>query len=429
MGKGLFAVEAHGSTVGREVVGGATTFVALSYIVFVQPAVLSAPPCGMDAGAVMFATCVCSAFACFVMGLAANLVSGVLFLGMSFLGLRRALMEAVPRGLQLAIAAGIGLLIAVVGLRWAGIVVDHPVLYMQLGTLKNPVTMLSLAGLGVTGVLLARGVRGGLLLGMVLTAAGGWAATRWWHVEPALVSSAAWGQLPDVGATVGAAIGGLRTLLDRPVQTVALVLFTFLLLDVFDTVGTLIGLGHQSGLMKDGKLPRAREALFADALGTIAGTLVGTSTITSYVESSAGVAAGARTGLAACVTGVLLLASLIAYPFVGVFGTQVLVDGRVLHPALGEGAVSCYPVIAPVLILIGCMMASVVRDIEWKDLSEALPAFLTVVIMPLSSSITDGIAWGFISYAVIKLFSKRARECPAIVYAVSVLFVVYYVVR
>ena len=461
-----FALAAHGATLGREIVGGATTFVALSYIVFVQPAVLAAA--GMDPGAVLFATCVASAFACFVMGLlanlpvalapamghnfffaftvcapiaaggfglawpealAANLISGCLFLALSFLGLRKALMEAIPRSLQLAIAAGIGLLIALVGLRWAGIVVPHPSLYMQLGALSHPVTLLSLAGLLVMGALTALRIRGGLLIGMILTAAAGYLATRYLHVEPALVSPVQWGALPDVSATAGKAVTGLGSLFSRPLETVVLVLFTFLLLDVFDTVGTLIGLGQQSGLMKNGKLPRARQALFADALGTIAGTLLGTSTVTSYVESSAGIAAGARTGLAACVTGALLLLSLVAYPFVGLFGTEVLVDASQLHPALTTGQISCYPVIAPVLILIGCMMLSVVRDIDWQDLSEALPAFLTIIIMPLASSITDGIAWGFIAYAALKLLTARPRQCPPIVYATAALFIAYYIVR
>jgi len=196
---------------------------------------------------------------------------------------------------------------------------------------------------------------------------------------------------------------------------------------VFDSIGTLIGLGKRAGLLLNGQLPRDRPALMADAIGTLSGTLVGTSTITSYVESSAGINAGARTGLAAIVTGILLLASILAYPLVEVFGTVIEVPVSHLSATVSEEKISCYPVVAPILIIIGCYMLPVVRHIDWDDFSEALPAFLTIMIMPFSMSITDGIAWGFIAYAALKLFSGKPRQCPLTVYLCAVLFTLYYV--
>jgi len=461
-----FGIKAQGSTIGREIVGGATTFVALSYIIFVQPAVLS--NCGMDKSAVMFATCVCSAFACLIMGLwgnlpialapamghnfffaftvcgatavggfglrwqeglAANFIAGILFLALSVLGLRGAIMNAIPEGLKFAIACGIGLLIALIGLEWAGIVVDHPATYVTLGKLINPVTLLSMFGLLVISVLLARRVHGAILLGMCITAVAGYIASQLkggvWGYD--LVVSPQLGAIPNVSATAGKVFGGLATLLDYKLQMLAVIVFTFLLLDVFDTIGTLVGLGERAGLMQDGQLPRARRALMADALGTLSGTMLGTSTITSYVESSAGIAAGARTGLASVVTAVLLGLSVFAYPLVEMFGSVVAVPVGQLSRGGGEGMIFCYPVVAPVLIVIGCYMMPMVRKIDWDDFSEAIPAFLTIVIMQLSFSITDGIAWGFVSYAILKLLTGKIRQCPIVVYLCAVLFILYYI--
>lgn len=467
----FFQIKENGSTIGREIVGGATTFVALSYIIFVQPAVLSG--CGMDSSAVMFATCVCSAFACLIMGLwanlpialapamghnfffaftvcgaaaiggmgfswqealAANLIGGMIFLLISLLGLRAAIMNAIPESLKYAIAAGIGLLIAFVGLQWSGIIVSQSATYVELGHLKNPVTLLSLFGILVIGVLLSLHIRGAILVGMITTALGGYLATRWWGQNwgYALVSTAMDTGFPHVSATAGKAFGGLASLFtNHSISVILLVIFTFLLLDVFDTIGTLVGVTERAGLMKNGQLPRARQALMADALGTISGAAMGTSTITSYIESSAGVAAGARTGLASVVTAVLLLLSIFAYPLVGVLGTVVTLPAAQLGSEMVNqvdifNRINCYPVIAPVLIIIGCYMLPTVRSIQWDDFSEAIPAFLTIVIMQFAMSITDGIAWGFVSFALLKLFTGKACQCPAMVYICSVLFVLYY---
>jgi len=471
----FFEIPQRGSTVGREVVGGVSTFMALSYIIFVQPAVLSqCQTGGMDPSAVMFATCVCSALACVIMGLwanlpialapamghnfffaytvcgvvgkgvfgltwpealAANFVAGILFLLMSFFGLRVSIMNALPDSLKYAIAAGIGLFIAFIGLEWAGIVVGKPVTYVGLGSIKNPVTLLSLFGLAVTGILLVVRFRGAILVGMLLTAALGYVITKVWGQEAGvvLVGRAEWQAFPNVGATAGKFLGGFRTLFgeNHTIAQVVVVIFTFLLLDVFDTIGTLVGVSERAGLMKDGQLPRARQAMTADAIGTLSGTIMGTSTITSYVESSAGVAVGARTGLAALVTGGLFVISIFAYPLLGVLGTAVNVPAEQLGSSLVVqpevfNTVQCYPVVAPVLIIIGCYMLPVISRVRWDDFSEALPAFLTIVFMQFSMSITDGIAWGFISYAFLKLCTGRYRDGSPIVYLCAILFVLYY---
>jgi len=464
-----FQIKDKGSTIYREIIGGVTTFFALSYIIFVQPVILS--QCGMDKSAVMFATCFCSAFACFIMGfwanlpialapamghnfffaftvcgaaaiggfgltwqeaLAANLIAGILFLLLSIGGIRTIIMRAVPEGLKFAIAAGIGLLIAYEGFKRSGILVRHPSdMYITLGNVLNPVTLLSIFSLLVLGLLLALRLRGAILLGMILTAVVGYYATRFWGDNWGydLVATPTKGQFPQVFATAGKVFTGIGPLFHHKGAVVVLVIFTFLLLDVFDTIGTLIGLGKRADLLQQGKLPRDRQALMADAFGTLSGALVGTSTITSYVESSAGINVGARTGLAAVVTGILLLASILAYPFVEVLGTVIRVPAYYLHPAGGEELVTCYPVIAPVLIVIGCYMLPVVRHIDWDDFSEALPAFLTIMIMLFAMSITDGIAWGFIAYAALKLFAGKPRQCPLTVYLCALLFILYYLFK
>lgn len=464
---GLFKLKEHNTTVSREIVGGLTTFMALSYIIFVQPVVLSST--GMDPSAVMFATCVCSALACFIMGLwanlpialapamghnfffaftvcgavaaggfglswqqalAANFIAGCLFLIMSLFGLRQVIMNAIPTGLKYAIAAGIGLLIAFIGLQWSGIVVAKNGVYVGLGNLRQPVVLLSIFGLLVIAVLSAYRIKAAIFLGMLATVVAGYFWSKFTDVS--LISTAAVTEFPNVSATAGQIFPAFGGLLGQGWGTVAVIVFTFLLLDVFDTIGTIVAVTERAGLMKDGQLPQARQAMVADAVGTISGTVMGTSTITSYVESCAGVAAGARTGLAAVVTGIAFLVAIFAYPFVGVFSSDVSVSLAQLGSDTQNAipffnSTSCYPVIAPVLIVIGCYMLPMVRKINWEDFSEALPAFLTFVVMQFSLSITDGIAWGFISYALLKLLTGKPRQCPVVVYVCSVFFILHYI--
>jgi len=466
----LFHLREHNTTVGREVTGGVITFMALCYIVIVQPAVLAGA--GMDHGGVFVATCVCSAFACILMGLwsnlpialapamghnfffaftvcgavtagglgwswqealAANLVAGAVFTLLAAGGLQEALIRGIPDSLKYAIAVGIGLLIAFVGLQWGGIVVDHAHKYVQLGNLNSPIALLTVFGLLATGILLAYGLRGALLYGVLLTAAVGLLASHYgaesWGYRLVTWKGAVVSGLPDGGGTAFGVFAGFKALFtDNPWTKWITIIFIFLILDLFDTVGTLVGVAERAGLVKNGTVPRAKQALLSDGIGTMAGAVMGTSTITSYVESAAGISAGARTGLAPVVTGLLLGAALFFYPLVEMVGGTVVVSAQSLGVNTGpEVQVFCHPVIAPVLIIIGCYMMPVVAKIKWDDMTEALPAFLTIVVMQFAMSISHGIAWGFVSYVLLKLVRGRVRDIHPLVAVFAVLFVVFLV--
>lgn len=414
-----------------EIVAGATTFAALSYIIFVQPAVLARA--GMDFGAVMAATCLASAFATVLMGLFANYPIAVapamghnfffvsvvtqlrvpwqVALGADFLAggafvllagfrFREAVIDAIPACLKAAIPVGIGLLIAFVGMQWGGIVVANPGSLVRLGRLTTPPPLLTLAGFLLIAVLHLRRVPGAILVGILLTTAAGAGLGL-------LPYHGVFGRPPSLGPTL-LKLDIAGAFAPEHLQVV----LVFLFLAVFDTVGTLIGVGTQAGLVQDGKLPRAGRALLADATGTVAGTLLGTSTVTAYVESAAGVAAGGRTGLANMVTAALLLAALFLHPLARLIGGGIEgVEGSTL-----------YPVTAAVLITIGSLMMRNVTQVRWDDASEAIPAFLTIVVMPLALSIADGLAFGFISYTAVRVLSGRAGEVGWLVYLLAALF-------
>jgi AGZA family xanthine/uracil permease-like MFS transporter len=436
----IFQLSAHGTNVRTEIVGGATTFVTLSYIIFVQPAVLATT--GMDPGAVMTATCLSSAFATLLMGLwarypiavapamghnfyfafmvagpiasggmgyswqvalGANCVAGVAFLVLSLVGLRERLVEAIPDSLKHAIAAGIGLLIALVGFEWAGLVRPAPGTFIALGDVHHPVTLLAIAGTVLTAVLTARGSRAAILVGTLATgAAAGVLGLVPYHglvaAPPSLLPTFA---RLDIAAAF------------RP--DLVAVIFVLFFLGLFDTVGTLVGVAEQAGFLADGRLPRARQAMATDAAGTIVGTVLGTSTVTAYVESAAGVHAGARTGLANVVTAALLLAALFFSPLARMAGDGVHI-----------GAVTTYPIVAPALIMVGSFMIRSVARIDFADPPAAFASFVTMVTMPFAFSITEGIAFGFITYAVLMLAVGRGREVHPLLYLFAGLFVVRY---
>jgi AGZA family xanthine/uracil permease-like MFS transporter len=426
-----FGLTAHGTTVRIEILAGVTTFLTMAYIVFVQPAVLSAA--GMDAGAVMTATCLASAFATLLMGLLANypiavapgmghnfffaftviigmhvpwrvalggvFIAGTVFILTAGIGLRERLITAIPNSLKHAIAAGIGLLIAMIGLQWAGLVVAAPGTLVALGDLHSRPVLLAVASLALTAILLARRVPGAFLWGMVAATAVGLplGLVRYHGVVGAVPSLAPTFLQLDIR---GAFAPGMFA----PI-------FVFFFLALFDSVGTLVAVGDQAKLLRHGTLPRAKEALLSDAIGTVAGALLGTSTVTAFIESGAGVAAGGRTGLASVVTAALFLVSLFLHPLV-----QMIGGGYV------QGQSTLYPIIAAPLILVGTMMIGGLRHIDWEDPTESVPAFLTVIVMPLSVSITEGIAFGLMSYTVLKVAAGRGRGVHPLVYVFAALF-------
>ena len=437
----FFQLQAHGTDVRSEIIGGVTTFVTLSYIIFVQPAVLATT--GMDAGAVLSATCVTSAFATLLMGLwanypiavapamghnfyfafmvagpvaaggmgyswrvalGANCVAGAIFLLLSLVGLRERLIEAIPDSLKHAIAAGIGLLISLVGFEWAGLVRRAPGTLVQLGDLHHLATLVALGGTLLTALLVVRRNRGAILIGTLATG----------------VAAAVLGLVPYRGLlasppSVVPTLGRLDVLSACRPDLVAVILVLFFL-GLFDTVGTLVGVAGQAGFLENGRLPRAREAMATDAVGTIVGTLLGTSTVTAYVESAAGVQAGARTGLANVVTAALLLAALFFSPLAHMAGEGVRV-----------GEATLYPIVAPALILVGGFMVRGIGRIDLADPPPAFASFVTMLTMPFTFSITEGIAFGFIAYVLLMLGAGRGREVHPLLYLFAGLFVIRYV--
>jgi AGZA family xanthine/uracil permease-like MFS transporter len=332
--------------------------------------------------------------------------------------LREHLVAAVPESLKSAIAAGIGLLITLIGLEWAGIVRLDANTFVTLGHLESKPAIVAFAGLLVMLVLMARGIKGAILIGILVAALIG--IPLGVVTKPEAIISLP----PSLAPTAFKLdiIGAIK-------QGLFAIIFIFFFLDLFDTVGSLIGIAKQAGLMKDGKLPRVGRALLADAVGTVGSALAGNTTMVSYIESASGVAAGGRTGLVGVFIAGLFVVAMFFSPLVrAVSGgyavpETVLIDGQQIARTF-----VFYPVTSPALIVVGSLMIRAVRDIDWDDFTEALPAFLTLVLMPLTFSITDGIAFGFISYALLKLVTGRAREAHWLIYLFAALFVIRYAV-
>jgi AGZA family xanthine/uracil permease-like MFS transporter len=328
-------------------------------------------------------------------------ISGIIFLLLTVSRIRGLILHAVPEAIRYGTTCGIGLLIAFVGLKEAGIITSHPATFVRLGNLTNPATQISLFGLLVTAIFLTKRIKGAILWGILATALMG--------IPTGVVKYQGIVSMPpSVIPTflkldiLGAMDLGLLT-----------VIFVFLFVDIFDTVGTLVGVGEVGGFIKKGRLPRANRALFSDAVGTVVGSLCGTSTVTSYIESAAGISEGAKSGLANVVTGVLFLLALFFSPLVKMIGGGYPVEeGLYLHP-----------VTAPALIIVGSFMMHSVTRIDWKDYSESIPTFLTLIIIPLSFSIANGLAIGFISFAAIKLLIGKKHEVSWLVYLLGFLFI------
>lgn len=426
--KGFFAkyfdFAGNKTTLGTEISAGLTTFMTMAYILAVNPSILSAA--GMDAGAVFTATVLSSVVAIIIMALYAKLpfalasgmglnayfaftvvgilgyswqvalaavfIEGVIFILLGLLNVREAIINSIPMSIKKAISAGIGLFIAFIGLNNAGIVGPGDGTPLQLGDLTSAAPLVALLGIIITGILLAYRVKGAILIGIAVT-------------------------------TVIAIPAGLVTLPDRIVSLppsmaptfLALeldgifslqfwvIVFTFLMIDMFDTVGTLVGVATKSNMLDhEGRVPRAKQALMADAIGTVAGALFGTSTVTTFVESAAGVGEGGRTGMTALSTGFFFLLSLLLAPIF------------LMIPSAAT---------APALVIVGAMMMSPIKEIDLEDMSTAIPAFLTLVMMPFAYSISEGIAFGIVSFVLIKLFSKRFHEIPVLTYFVALLFI------
>jgi len=437
----LFRLKENQTTFRTEILAGLTTFMTMAYILFVQPAVLSQDfagnPTGLSPEAVLFATCVAGFLGCVLMGLLANypiaqapgmgenfffvtvvmgltaagfseswkvalgvtFLAGLLFLLLCLLGLQSAIVDAISPSLKNGIAVGIGFFICFIGLKGAGVVIEAPGTAIRLNpVVTDPGVLIFLVGLLTIGVLSALQVRGAILWGIMVNA-----------VIALLTGQQAWQGvvgLPQEVALFSFDFGWLA----RPETylTVVPYVVVFLFMDVFDTAGTLIGVGEQAGFIKDNRLPRAKQAHLSDALATVAGSCLGTSTVTSYIESSAGVAYGGRTGLVSVTTGLLFLLALFFTPLARSLGG---------YP----------PVTAPALFLVGCMMAKNMRRIEWEDATEAIPAFFIMTGIPFFHNISDGIAAGLVTYPILKLLAGRGREVSPVLYVVAVLFVLRYV--
>ena len=433
--KKYFQFEELGTNYRRETVAGITTFLAMAYILFVNPTMLSLQdvpdvPNRMDPNAVFVATALAAAVGTLIMGvlakypialapgmglnaffaytvvltwgipwetaLAGVFVSGVVFIIISVTGIREIIINAIPAQLKMAVGAGIGLFIALIGFVNAGIVVDDPATLIALGDITQPTTLLAIFGLAATVILLVKGVKGAVFYGMVITAIAG---MIFGLIDP---PSKVVDSIPSIAPTFGQAIAHLG---DIFTLEMLIVILTFLFVDFFDTAGTLVGVASQAGLIKDNKLPRAGRALFADSTATVVGATLGTSTTTSYVESSAGVGAGGRSGFASVVTAALFLLALFFSPLLGVVTPQVT---------------------AAALIIVGVLMASNLKNIEWDKIEIAVPAFLTVIAMPLTYSIATGIALGFIFYPITMLLKGRAKEIHWIMYVLFFIFLAFF---
>ncbi|MDQ0233455.1 NCS2 family permease [Metabacillus malikii] len=436
--KKYFQFDELGTSYRKEIIGGLTTFLSMAYILFVNPDTLSMSSIPdlpaemrMDANAIFVATAIAAAIGSILMGVIAKypialapgmglnaffsytvvltmgvpwqtalsgvLVSGIIFILLTLTGLREKIINSIPAQLKLAVGAGIGLFITFVGLQSADIIVGNEATLVGLGDLTNPQTLLAIFGIIVTVILMVRGVKGGIFYGMVITAVVGMIFSQIPLPEKVV------GAVPSIAPTFGQAFMNLDQIFT--IQMLVVIL-TFLFVDFFDTAGTLVAVANQAGLMKDNKLPRAGKALFADSAATVVGSVLGTSTTTSYVESTAGVAAGARSGFASVVTGILFLLALFFSPLLGV-----------VTPA----------VTAPALIIVGALMVATLGNIEWNRFEIAVPAFLTIITMPLAYSIATGIAIGFIFYPITMIVKGKAREIHPIMYGLFVIFVLYFI--
>ena len=440
--KKYFQFEELGTNYRREIIGGITTFLAMAYILVVNPITLTLADVPdlpdhlrMDYGAVFVATALSAAIGCLIMGLVARyplalapglglnaffaytvvlgtgtpwqhalgavFISSMFFLILTLTGLREKLINAIPIELKHAVGAGIGLFITFVGLQSSGIIVHNDATLVGIGDITQPNTLLSIFGIIVTVILMTRGVKGGVFFGMIITIIAG---MIFGLIDfPTKIVD----KVPSLEPTFGAVFTSFG---DPSFYTTAMigVILTFLFVDFFDNAGTLVAVANQAGFVKNNKLPRAGRALFSDSIASVTGSVLGTSTVTSFVESSTGVSAGARTGFASIVTAACFLLSLFFFPLLQIVTSYVT---------------------APALIIVGVLMVSSLGNIDWKDFTIAVPSFLTMALMPLSYSIATGIAVGFIFYPITMIVAGRRKEINPIMYLFFIIFVLYFIFR
>lgn len=420
-----FHLSEQGTTVKREILAGLTTFVSMAYILFVNPSILGAA--GMDKGAVFTATALSAILGSVLMAFLANypiavapglgdnafftfsvvlgmgiswqkamagvFIASVLFTILSFLKVREIVIDAIPKDLKLAMAAGIGIFIAFVGLQGGGLVVASKTSLVEIGSLAVPTTWLTIFGIFFIAILMAKKVPGSIFIGLVSTALLG-LITGLIKMPANIISLA-----PSMKPTFGVGISHLPSVMDPQMWAVVLI---FLLVAFFDTAGTLIGLAQQAGIIKDNKMPRIGQALMADSVSMLAGSVMGTTPTAAYVESSAGIAIGGKTGLTSLTVSILFVFSMFFSPLLTVVTNQVT---------------------APALIVVGVLMASSLREIDWGKFEIAMPAFLTIVGMPLTYNISYGIAFGFLTYPILMFAAGRRKEVNYIMWILLFVFV------
>lgn len=430
----LFKLTEKGTTVKTELLAGLTTFVAMAYIIFVNPSILA--DAGIPKDAAIAATIWSAVIGTMIMGLWANFpiavapgmglnaffayyvcgvlglhwtvalgavfFSGIAFLILTITNIRQLIIEAVPMSLKYAIVVGIGMFIAFIGLQNAGIVVNNDATLVNLGNMSKPGPLLACFGLLLTAGLMARDVKGNLLIGILATTA--LSMILGVSAVPTGVDSVMSLQLPSLTPTLMQLdiMGALK-------YGIISIIFTFTIVELFDNMGTLIGLSRKAKLMDDkGHIENLDKALITDSVGTIMSSVLGTSTVTSYVESAAGIAQGGRTGLTAVTVAILFAVSLIFAPLIG------------LVPAFAT---------APALIIVGALMMMEVTNINFEDFTEGFPAFMTIIMMPLTYSIASGFGFGFVSYAAVKLLSGRAKEVSVFMWIITVIFLINFGMR
>ena len=422
-----FEFDRLGTTWRTELLAGVTTFLTMAYIVLVNPAILSAT--GMPLPAITAATCLSAAFGSILMGILARypialapgmglnayftytvclkmhvpwqtalgavFLSGIIFLALTAAGIRQMILRSIPHELYAAVASGIGLFIAFIGFRNAGLVVSDPATFVSLGNVRNPTTALALFGLILMVTLEVKRIRGSILIGVLTTTALAWI----FHLVHWAPEGGGLNSLTDTALklNIGGAIN--KGLLE--------IVFVFFFVDLFDNLGTLVAVAKRAGLIAaDHTIPRLNRILLADATATVFGSLTGTSTVTSYVESTAGVAAGGRSGITAIVTGLLFLAAIVAAPFVGVVPQAAT---------------------APALILVGSLMLAAITEIRWQEPLVAVPAFLTLVLIPFTYSIANGLGFGIIAWAVLHLAAGKYRRQDWLLYTLAALFLARFI--